>query len=133
MKKLLTTLFATVLLSDPVFALTEARYQMIQGQDVLFIETVAENPNTSTILRTLEKAGYVEFHEFPADATNDMWCRIESKYQSPILWVECYEIHPGAGIGFHNDYNPAKSGYAGFPKFINDVREKARDLTKKKR
>ena len=131
MKKLLATLSAVAfpLLSASVFALTEAQYQqyqMIQGQNVLFIETVAENPNISAILQTLEKAGYAEFHELPAGTANDVWCRIESKYQSSILWVECYETRPGAGISFHNEYNPAKSGYAGLPQFIKMIREETR-------
>lgn len=131
MKKLLMTLSTALLaaLSTTASALTEARYQLTQDQkEVLFIETVAENPNISAILQILKESGYAEFTEFSSGATNDIWCRITSRYQSPILRVECYESHPGPGVSFHDDFNPAKSGYAGLPGFIKQIREKTQRL-----
>lgn len=128
MKNLLVFFFG-LMTSFPSFALTEARYQMTQDQnEVLFINTVAENPNIEIILKTLEAAGYAEFDNLPDSATNDIWCRVESKYQSPILWVECYETHPGLGVSFHDDYDAAQLGYDDLPKFIETIRQTTRRL-----
>lgn len=122
----LAVLFTLFFMND-AFALTEARYQFTDGKEVVFFETVAENPNISTIQKAFTDHGYNNGLENVMDTVNqDVWCRIETHTESPILRLECYQPHGGHGFSVHNDYNPSAKGYAGILVEISKLRQELR-------
>lgn len=118
------TLITPALAASP----TKTQYQLVQnGSEVLFFETVVENPSTQKILQVLKNNGYNESNDLPTSAADNVWCLIESEYQNPILLVECYETHLGFGLSLQQGYDQADD-YIGLPQFIAKIRETTRHL-----
>lgn len=123
MKERLFALLVGILISVPVLAEGVAYQMTNKDGEVLFIETVTDNPNIGNIRESLKNAGYADFKSLSRGMQEDVWCKLSSVGESPFLYVECYEPHP-VGVSYRRVHNPTAElgGYAAIPRVINEMR-----------
>ncbi|HLC94903.1 MAG TPA: hypothetical protein VJH89_00310 [Patescibacteria group bacterium] len=109
-----------------------ALYQMTDDTgEVVWVETLPDNPENENIQEALEGAGFV-YSGASDKIVKDVWCIIIPDYETPILYMECYQPQGQqagkAKNGSFKIYDPITEGYTVLPEYLYHLRETTRQF-----